>query len=482
MRVLQVCSEFFPLLKTGGLADVCAALPAALGALGCEVRVLLPAFPAIRAGVADAVPIPTAFALPDGVRLLRGTLPEGSTAYLVDAPMYAQGGSNPYIGADGKPHADSHRRFAALGRVAALLGEGLDAQWRPQVLHGHDWHAGLAPVYLRAAAARLQRRLCGTVFTVHNLAFQGTFPMAVRDELGLPPGYFGLKGLEFYDQVSFMKGGLVFSDKLTTVSPTYAREIQGEEQGCGLDGVLRERAPDLVGILNGVDPAVWSPGADATIAEHYDASHLAGKAVCRARLQAEFGLAPQAAGPVFGVVSRLTDQKGLTLVLAGLAETLRAGAQLVVLGSGDAALEGALREAAVAHPESVALRVGYDEAMAHRIVAGADVILVPSRFEPCGLTQLYGLRYGTLPLVRRVGGLADSVVDCSLENLGDRSATGFVFERFAVDDYLAAVRRACVLYRRQDDWRQVQADAMARNFDWNAAAKEYLAVYRNVAT
>ena len=480
MRVLQVCSEFFPLLKTGGLADVCAALPAALAARGCDVRVLMPAFPALRAGLADAVPVATAFALPEGVRLLRGTLPEGSTGYLVEHPMYAQG-SNPYVDADGRPYADSHRRFALLGRVAALVAEGLDAPWRPQVLHGHDWHAGLAPVYLRAAAARLQRRLCGSVFTVHNLAFQGVFPMTIRHGLGLPPEYFGLQGLEFYDQVSFMKGGLVYSDRLTTVSPTYAREIQGEEQGCGLDGVLRERSEDLVGILNGVDPAVWSPGADAGIAQAYDAADLSGKAACRRALQAEFGLAAQAEAPLFGIVSRLTDQKGVTLVLAGLDEMLRRGGQLVVLGSGDPALEAALREAAAARPASVALRLGYDEALAHRIVAGADAILVPSRFEPCGLTQLYGLRYGTLPLVRRVGGLADSVVDCSLENLGEGLATGFVFDRFHVDDYLAAVRRAFTLHRRAEDWRQVQASAMAQRFDWDAAAEQYLAVYRNVA-
>lgn len=481
MRILQACSEFFPLLKTGGLADVCGALPAALAARGCDVRVVMPAFPALRAGLADAAPVATAFALPDGARLLRGTLPEGSTAYLVDAPMYAEGG-NPYVDARGRPHADSHRRFALLGRVAAQIAEGLDPSWRPQVLHGHDWHTGLAPAYVRAAEARLRRPVCATVFTIHNLAFQGVFPMSVRPELGLPSEFFGLEGLEFYGQVSFMKGGLVYADRLTTVSATYADEIQGPEQGCGLDGVLRARAADLSGILNGVDPAVWSPEADAELARPYAAGDLAGKAACRRALQAELGLAPTGTGPLFGIVSRLTDQKGVTLVLAGLSEMLRRGGQLAVLGSGDPALEDALRAAAAAQPASVALRVGYDEGLAHRIVAGADVILVPSRFEPCGLTQLYGLRYGTLPLVRRVGGLADSVVDCSLENIADDSATGFVFERFDAADYLAAVRRAFALAARPDDWRRVQARAMAQRFDWGVAAEQYLAVYRDVAT
>ena len=480
MKVLQVCAEFFPLLKTGGLADVCGALPRALGARGCDVRVVMPAFPAIRAGVPDAVPVATAFALPGGATLLRGTLPEGSTCYLIDAPMYAHG-KNPYVDDDGILHADSHRRFALLGRVAAMLAEGLDRGWRPQILHCHDWHAGLAPVYLRAASNRLHRWLAGSVFTIHNLAFQGTFPMAVRGDLDLAPAFFGLEGLEFYGQVSFMKGGLVYADKLTTVSPTYAREIQGEEQGCGLDGMLRARSDDLVGILNGVDPAIWSPDADDAIAKRYDASKLAGKTTCRQRLQAEFGLEAQADAPLFGVVSRLTEQKGINLVLEGLPEMLQRGGQLVVLGSGDPTLETALGEAAAARPGQVALRVGYDEALAHRIVAGTDVILVPSRFEPCGLTQLYGLRYGTLPLVRRVGGLADSVVDSALENLVDGTATGFVFDRFDVADYDAAVRRAFALYGRRAEWKKVQAQAMAQQFDWETAADHYVAVYGSMA-
>ena len=478
LRVLQVCSELYPLLKTGGLADVCGALPSALARQDCEVRVLLPAFPAIKAGVADAQPLAPAFALSDG-RLLCGTLTDGTRVYLIDAPMYERG-ENPYLDADGRPHADSHRRFALLGRVAAQMAEGLDPSWQPEVIHAHDWHAGLAPVYLKSASARHGRRLAGSVFTIHNLAFQGVFPMTVAPELDLAPEFFGMRGLEFWGQVSFIKGALVHADKLTTVSPTYAREIQGEEQGCGLEGVLRERAADLTGILNGVDPLVWNPSTDAGIAKRYAIRKTAGKRACRAALQAEFGLAPQSDAPLFGIVSRLTDQKGINLVLAGLGEMLARGAQLVLLGSGDAQLEGELRAAAATYPTQVALRLGYDERLAHRIVAGADVIVVPSRFEPCGLTQLYGLRYGTLPLVRRVGGLADSVVDCALENLAERVATGFVFDRFAVNDYVAAMRRACALHARPTEWRRVQATAMGQNFDWDAAATRYAEVYRTV--
>ena len=442
----------------------------------------MPAFPALRAGVPDAAPVATAFALlRRRAPACAARCPRAARAYLIDAPMYSHG-KNPYVDAEGRPHADSHRRFALLGRVAALLAEGLDGTWRPRIVHGHDWHAGLAPAYLRAASQRLHRWLAGSVFTIHNLAFQGLFPMSVRRELDLPAEYFGIEGLEFYEQVSFMKGGLVYSDKLTTVSPTYAREIQGEDQGCGLDGMLRARAGDLTGILNGVDPAIWNPATDTFIAMRYDATRLPRKATCRQRLQAEFGLAQQNEAPLFGIVSRLTEQKGVQLVLEGLAELVSRGGQVVVLGGGDATLEAALRAAAAAQPGQVALRVGYDEELAHRIVAGADVIVVPSRFEPCGLTQLYGLRYGTLPLVRRVGGLADSVVDSALENLVDGTATGFVFDRFDVADYLAAVRRAFALYRHapQSDWRKVQGRAMAQPFDWETAAERYLAVIPDV--
>ncbi|CAD5366224.1 glycogen synthase [Rubrivivax sp. A210] len=484
MKVLQVCAELFPLLKTGGLADVCGALPAALRARGCEVRVLLPAFPAVKRGVADVRPLaeglPGHLPLP-GTRLLQGRLPDGTPCVLVDHPAYEREG-NPYAGADGLAYADNHLRFAMLGSAAAMLADGLDASWKPQVVHGHDWHAGLAPAYLQETSARRGVRLAGSVYTVHNLAFQGLFPLGVVPELGLPGDFFHVQGLEFHGQVSFMKAGLVYADKVTTVSPTYAQEIQGEEQGCGMDGVTRARAHDLSGILNGVDPAVWNPATDSHIAAHYSARDMAGKARCRTALQAEFGLGDQTAAPLFGVVSRLTEQKGMNLVLAGLPDLLQRGAQLVVLGSGDAALETALRAAATQHPEQVALRLGYDEALAHRIVAGADVIMVPSRFEPCGLTQLYGLAYGSLPLVRRVGGLADTVVDATLESLDDDLATGMVFDRFERADFVSALRRAIALYRRTADWRLVQARAMAQHFDWDAAAARYLALYERVAT
>ncbi len=481
MKVLQVCAEIFPLLKTGGLADVCGALPAALARQGCEMRTLVPAFPAIRRGVPDAKPVSTAFGMPEGTALLRGSLPGGEAIYLIDAPQLFNREGNPYAAADGQAYVDNHVRFALLGRVAALLAEGLDGAWRPQVVHGHDWHAGLAPAYLKAAQERSGRRTAGCVYTVHNLAYQGTFAVDVMGALGLPWHFFSPDGLEYHGQVSFMKSGLVYADRVTTVSPTYAREIQGEEQGCGLDGVMRKRAADLIGILNGVDDAVWNPATDVEISQRYDVRRLKDKAVCRAELQRMFGLAPRNDAPLFAVVSRLTEQKGFNLILAGLAELVSRGGQMVVLGSGDAALVDALKQAAAADQASIGVKVGYDEPLAHRIVAGADVLMVPSRFEPCGLTQLYALKYGTLPLVRRVGGLADTVVDCSLENLADDIATGLVFDRFDVNDFNAAVRRAFALYGRPAEWRKVQKRGMAQSFGWDAAAAQYLAEYQRVA-
>jgi starch synthase len=437
----------------------------------------LPGFPAIIRGVADAQPLTEASALPHGARLLRGALADGAVAYVIEAPSLYDREGNPYTGPDGKPYPDNHRRFALLGFVGARLAEGIGDAWAPQIVHGHDWHAGLAPAYLRASSERAERRVAASVHTVHNLAFQGNFKRDVFGELQLPAHFYATHGVEFHHQVSFMKAGLHYADKITTVSPTYAHEIQGKEQGAGFDGVLRARAADLVGVLNGVDDTVWNPKHDPLIAQRYETSDMSGKQACRGALRREFALATRNDAPVFGVVSRLTEQKGVNLILARLPELVARGGQLVVLGSGDAQLEHGLREAAAHNPDSVGVRIGYDEALAHRIVAGSDVLMVPSRFEPCGLTQLYALKYGTLPLVRRVGGLADTVVDCALENLAEDMATGFVFDRFDDQDYLTAVRRAFALWKRGPEWTQVQRRAMTQDFSWDAAAARYVSVY-----
>jgi len=395
---------------------------------------------------------------------------------VIDAPyLYARPG-NPYVGADGKPWRDNHRRFGLLGWVGAHLAAGeIDREWRPALLHAHDWHAGLAPAYMAAHPGPS----AASLFTVHNLAFQGLFPFEVSGELGLPPTQLGYDGMEFHGELSFLKAGLVFADRITTVSPTYAEEIRGAEHGCGLDGLLRVRASRLSGILNGVDTQVWNPATDAEIACRYDAADLAGKQRCKQALQAELGLAVGEA-PLFVVVSRLSHQKGIDLALEALPELVRAGAQFALLGSGDPALEAALRTAADADPAQVAVRLGHDESLSHRMIAGGDAILVPSRFEPCGLTQMYGLRYGTAPLVRRCGGLADTVVDASEANRAADRATGFVFERATGADLTAALRRALDRYRDRPAWLRLMRTAMAQDVSWRRAAAEYLALYRAI--
>ncbi len=484
MRVLHVCSEIYPLLKTGGLADVAGALPLAQAKGGCDARVLVPGFTAIQAGLVDpqhVADIAPAFGA-NAIRLLRGTLPGSSLAvYMIEAPALYDRPGNPYADAHNHAYPDNYRRFALLGWVAARMAEGLDPSWRPDIVHAHDWHAGLAPAYLKALEEASGRRLAGSVQTIHNIAYQGNFPGHVFGELGLPAHFYSVDGLEFHGNVSFLKAGLFYADKLTTVSPTYAREIQGSEQGFGFDGLLRARAGDLVGILNGVDDGVWNPATDRLIAQHYDSRSVAGKLKDKTALQQEAGLSVQNDAPLFCVVSRLTDQKGLHLVLDALPRILERGGQIMLLGSGDADLEAGFRAAAAAHPQSVAVKIGYDEALSHRLIAGSDVILVPSRFEPCGLTQLYGLKYGTLPLVRWVGGLADTVVDSSLENLDEARATGFVFDSFDGAGIDAAVRRAFALYKRKTDWKLVQKRAMLQQFGWDAAAAQYLALYQQIA-
>lgn len=491
MKILYVCSELFPLLKTGGLADVSAALPAALRAANADVRLLLPAFPAIQNGV-DVTGPALALGFAGGPRVAQAApgqsaprlLPGrvrvgGQPVYLLDAPaLYARPGG-PYHDAQGHEWPDNAERFALLGWAAACLALGADPGWRPEVLHAHDWHAGLAPLYARELARTLGARPPASVFTIHNLAYQGLFPAHMLGALGLPGWAFGMDGLEFYGQISFMKAGIQYADAITTVSPRYAREIQTPEQGCGLDGLLRARADRLRGILNGVDYTVWNPAQDPFLAPEFafDRDRLDGKARAKRALQQALGLQPRADALLFVAVSRLSEQKGLHLLPAVL-DTLRArGGQVAVLGSGDAAIEAALQQAFASHGDHAALRLGYDEALAHRLVAGGDVLLMPSRFEPCGLTQLYALRYGTLPLVHEVGGLADTVTDCALENLDDGSASGFVFHSFAAAGLEAAVRRAFALRRRAPEWAAVQRHAMQLRFEWAHAAHHYLELF-----
>ena len=490
MKVLYVCTELFPLLKTGGLGDVSGALPPALRDAGCDVRVLLPGFPAIRSGVSRSRLRPASpLALPDGdgprltgLSLTRppslqpATLPgSGLAAYVLDVRALFDRPGNPYEDA----HGDNGIRFALLGWAAACLGLGLDSRWQPDVVHCHDWHTGLAPLYLRQMALP-GSTAAASVFTVHNLAYQGLFPYSLFPQLGLPDHLFGIDGIEFWGQVSFMKAGLQFADRITTVSPTYAREILGAEQGSGLDGLLRARSPVLSGILNGVDYQTWSPAHDGVLSRPYDWDSLENKRQAKAQLQRKMGLEERPEAMVAGVVSRLTEQKGLHLVEAVADELVSMGGQLAVLGAGDGPLEQAFLLAAERHPDQIAVIIGYDEWLAHAIIAGADVLLVPSRFEPCGLTQLYGLRYGALPVAHGVGGLADTVVDATAQNREAGRATGFVFDEFTAQALQGALRRAFELHARPEAWASLQRTAMRQRFDWGESAGRYVALYRSL--
>ncbi len=479
MRILHVASEIYPLVKTGGLADVVAALPRALVKRGLDTRVLLPGLPGIMAGMHDLEPVlkigPVFGAAT--VTLLRGRMPDsGLSTYVIDAPFLYRRAGNPYVGPDGQDWSDNHRRFALLAWAAAHLAGGeLDADWIPDLVHAHDWHTGLVPAYI----AQNPALNTATVFTIHNLAFRGIFPLDCHADLGLPARKLTPLGLEFHGKISYMKAGLVYANRITTVSPTYAREICTPEFGCGLEGVLRDRGADLSGILNGVDYDVWNP-EDPAIAKPYSVVNLKGKKACKLALQAELGLSTESGGPLFAVVSRLTSQKGMDLLLAALPDLIREGAQLAVLGTGDGDLEAGFRYAAAASPQQVGVHIGYDEDMSHRFMAGADVLLVPSRFEPCGLTQLYALRYGTLPLVRHVGGLADTVVDATGENLLAERATGFIFHEASRHALGLRIREACALHHDQSTWQKIQRRAMTQDFSWDDSAAHYEALYASL--
>jgi starch synthase len=477
LRVLHVAAELFPLVKTGGLADVVAALPVAQAQQGADVRLLLPGYPAVMdsvRGTRVVIDIGACFGALR-VRLLLGRMPGTALpVYVVDAPYLYRRGGGPYQAADGEEWPDNLQRFALLGWVAAhLAADDADPAWVPDIVHAHDWHAAMACAFM----AEHLPTPAASVFTVHNLAFQGLFPMHDWPLLGLASRLMSPAGLEYHGQLSFMKAGLKFADRITTVSPSYAREIATHEFGCGLDGVIRGRGAAVSGILNGIDDAVWNPAADAAIAQRYDAERLDGKAVCKRALQVELGLAGDDAALLMVVVSRLTAQKGMDLLLAALPELLARGVQLAVQGTGDPALEAAFRMAEQAHPGRVQVHIGYDEARAHRLVAGADVIAVPSRFEPCGLTQLYGLRYGALPLVRRVGGLADTVTDADEAAVAQGSATGFAFDAATPRALLEAATRALALWRDPAIWRALMGRGMAQSLSWRKPAQAYLTLY-----
>jgi starch synthase len=472
-KVLFVASECAPLVKTGGLADVVGALPLALK--DWDVRVLLPGYPGLLAKIEGALAVAGFDSLFGGsARVVYGMV-SGLQVLLLDAPHLFDRKGSIYSGSDGKDWPDNPQRFAALSAVAAAIAGGVIPDWTPDVLHLHDWQAGLAAAYLQGADHRP-----AIVTTVHNIAFQGLAPAYLLGELGLRGALFQAGGLEYYGQISALKAALVWSDAITTVSPTYAVELTTPEFGMGLEGVIRDRAAVLRGFLNGIDTVVWDPARDNALPANYSASEPGGKAACKSALEAEFGFAPDAERPLFAVVSRLTAQKGLDLLGAAFAAVQAGGARLVVLGSGEAELEKGLTAMANKHPDSVAVRIGYDEALSHRIFGGADAILIPSRFEPCGLTQLYGLRYGTIPVVTRTGGLADSVVDANPAALAVGVANGIQFQPATVPGLDSGLRRTVALFRDKVTWRKLMRNGMRQPVDWKASAASYGALYREL--
>ncbi|EPX76095.1 glycogen synthase GlgA [Salipiger mucosus] len=464
-RVLSVASECVPLVKTGGLADVVGALPHALVGAGVDMRVLIPGYPAVMDALKRAKAVKT-FADHFGgpARVLRGKLGE-AVLYVLDAPHLYDRPGGIYGDAEGRDWPDNPERFAALSSVAALIGaEGIEG-WSPQILHCHDWQAGLAPLYLRALGAGDR---VASLMTIHNIAFQGMTPPDRIASLGLPPEGFTQDGYEFWDQVSALKAGLSYADRISTVSPTYAGELMTPEFGMGLDGLLRARQADLTGILNGIDLDLWTPPYKSP----------RGKAKYRAALREEFGL-PDWPGPLCVMVTRMTEQKGLDVLLQALPALLDRGGQLVLLGTGARAFEEAFRAYARDHA-GVAVTIGYDEQLARRMIAGGDAILVPSRFEPCGLTQLYGLRYGTIPLVARTGGLADTVIDASPAGVAAGAATGVQFHPVTAQALAQALMKLVKLHQEPDTWSRMMRNAMAAKVGWDQSAAAYAALYEEM--
>ena len=477
LRILFAASEAHPLIKTGGLADVAGSLPRALTGLKQQVRLVLPAYGSLLARI-DKPREVAAFTVGDhAVRILATVLPGSRvTTWLVDCPPLFDRPGNPYLGPDGQPWPDNALRFFRFAEaVVRIASDNAGLNWQPDIVHSHDWQTGLVSALLSRLPARP-----ATVFTIHNLAYQGLFPWQTFEALRLPGEWWSHHALEFHGQLSFLKGGLVFADRLTTVSPTYAREIQTPEYGYGLDGLLRHRAAVLSGILNGIDVQEWNPGTDPRLAQNYNRRTLGKKAANKAALQAQLGLEKREDVLLIGMVSRLVEQKGVDILLEALDALLLRPVQLAILGSGEARFEQALQAARARHPGRIGLQIGYDETLAHRIEAGADLFLMPSRFEPCGLNQMYSMRYGTPPLVRPVGGLADTVIDATDENLAAGTATGFHMTGESGAELVATVERALALWRQPERWRRLQDAGMARDFSWRHSAGEYLALYRGI--
>ncbi len=472
MNLLFVASECAPFVKTGGLADVIGAVPKSLATLDVSVRVLIPAYPALAEIVANGTSVMSFDDLFGGPAHVIAAQAEGLELLLLDAPHLYDRAGNIYLGPDGQDWHDNDLRFAALSFAGAQIGlDGL-GDWTPDVINAHDWQAGLVPAYMQQD----NRPSPPVVMTIHNIAFQGVFEGTRLSALRLNSDLFTPDGLEYFGKISFLKAGLALSKKITTVSPSYAAELLTPEFGMGLDGLLRARHVDLHGILNGIDLDVWNPETDADLVASYSVTKLAGKKKNRAELESRFGLS-KGDGPLFCVVSRLTSQKGLDMLLECLPDMVALGGKLALLGSGDPHLEQAFIDASNRYSGSVGAIIGYDENLSHLMQAGSDAILIPSRFEPCGLTQLYGLRYATLPVVARTGGLADTVIDANDAALRTDCATGFQFAPINAIMFSHAISRTCDVFAKPKTWAGMMRRAMRHPVGWDQSAAAYLDVY-----
>ncbi len=473
MKALFVASECAPFVKTGGLADVIGALPKSLSDLDCDVRVMLPGYPALKS-VADAgetrLRIDNLFGGPARVISARA---EGLNLLLLDAPHLFDRSGSIYLDDIGQDWHDNHLRFGALCQIAAKIAiEGIDG-WKPDLVNAHDWQAGLVPAYLKQHDGPTPP----CVLTIHNIAFQGVFDAGILGILGLSQGLYSSEGMEYYGKLSFLKAGIAFSDQITTVSPTYARELMTPEFGMGLEGIIQARRNDVTGILNGIDLDTWNPETDHTLPATYSRRSLKGKGICREEIERRFGLKHDPQAPIFCVVSRLTEQKGLDLLLQALPALVDRGARLVVLGSGERYLEDGFIGAAHRYAGSVGTIIGYDEPLSHLMQGGSDAILIPSRFEPCGLTQLYGLRYGTIPVVARTGGLADTVIDANAAAIAADCATGVQFAPITATSLAQAIDRTCTLFQQSGEWSKMMRRAMKHPVGWGQSAHSYLDLY-----
>ena len=474
-RILFCASEVYPLIKTGGLADVAGSLPHALTKMGHDVRIVLPAYQTVLAGLKHPPKVLLETTMDGyGVRISQTTLPGTRVpVWLVECPELYDRPGNPYLAVNGEPWPDNAQRFALFNRmIVAIAQNQCGLQWQPQVVHCHDWQTGLVPALLESASKRP-----ATVFTIHNLAYQGVFDRATFEQLQLPEYYWHYEHLEYYGQFSFIKGGLVYADRINTVSPNYAREIQTPAFGCGMQDLLQHRADRLSGIINGIDVKVWNPGSDDLLAHKFNRQHLANKRLNKQALQRHFALPVDNDVLLLAVITRLAEQKGIDMLVALLPTLIKKSIQLVLLGSGNKKYETQLKHAAQTWPDHVGVHLGYDETLAHLIEGGADAFLMPSRFEPCGLNQMYSQRYGTLPIVAPVGGLLDTVVDATEKTIENHTATGFVMADLSASELGLSIDRCLKLFQDKSRWQGMMKTAMQQDFSWVKSADAYSRLY-----